>query len=103
MVLIIKVTYPNKEEADKAIAILLKKELISSANLFAIKSTSLWTGKIKEVDEVMALFKTNNDNWIRVRDEIKKLHSYKVPCIIKIEGEANLEYEEWVDKQTRKL
>lgn len=102
MVLIIKVTYPNKDEADKTIAILLKKKLISSANLFVIKSTSCWTGEIKAVDEILVLFKTNNDNWIRVRDEIKRLHSYKVPCIIKIEGEANLEYEEWVNKQTKK-
>ena len=102
MVLIIKVTYPNKEEADKTITILLKKGLISSANLLRIKSTSRWTGEIKEVDEILVLFKTNDNNWVKVRNEIKKLHSYKVPCIIKIEGEANLEYEEWVNKQTGK-
>jgi periplasmic divalent cation tolerance protein len=102
MVMIIKVTYPNKEEADEAIASLLKKGLISSANLLKIKSTSRWTGEIKEVDEILVLFKTNNNDWIKVRDEIKKLHSYEIPCIIKIDGEANLEYEEWVNKQTGK-
>jgi len=98
---IIKVTYPNKEEADRAIIHLLQKKLISSANLFPIKSTSNWTGKITEVDEYMVFLKTRKDNWEKVRDEIKKIHSYKIPCIAKIDAEANEEYENWISKETK--
>ena len=99
--IIVKVTYPNKEEMDKAIVHLLKKKLISSANSFPIKSTSNWTGKIAEVDEYIALLKTRKGNWEKVRDEVKKIHSYKIPCIAKIDAEANKEYEDWINKETK--
>ena len=36
-----------------------------------------------------------------LKDEIKKLHSYEVPAIIKINGEANSEYENWVTENTK--
>ncbi len=98
--IIIKVTYPNKEKADKTITYLLKRGLISSANLFPIKSTSKWTGEIKEVDEIIVLLKTRESNWEKVKREIEKMHPYKIPCITKINAEANKDYEEWVNKQT---
>lgn len=99
--IIIKLTYPNKEEANKTISHLLNKRLISSANLFSVKSTSCWTGEIKEVDEIIVFLKTRKSNWEKVKTEVKKTHPYKIPCIIKIEVEANKEYEEWVNKQTK--
>ena len=99
--ILIKVTYPNKEEADKTITYLLKKRLISSANLFPIKSTSCWTGKITEVDEFIVFLKTRKINWEKVKSEVKKLHSYKVPCIIKLDVEANKDYESWVESETK--
>lgn len=98
--IIIQVTYPNIEEANKAISHLLQKKLISSANLFPIKSTSCWTGKIKEVDEISVFLKTRKDNWEKVESEVKNIHSYKVPCITKIDVEANKDYEEWVIKMS---
>ena len=98
--IIIKVTYPNEEEARKTIRTLLQKRLISSANLFPIKSTSRWTGEIKEVDEFIALLKTRKENWDKVKSEVKKIHSYKVPCIAKINAEANQEYEDWINSET---
>ena len=54
---------------------------------------SSWTRKIQEVDESIAFLKTRRGNWEKVRDEIKKIHPYKVPCITKIEAEANEDYE----------
>jgi periplasmic divalent cation tolerance protein len=98
--IIIQVTYPNIEEANKAISYLLKRKLISSANSFPIKSTSSWTGKIEEVDEVSVFLKTKKDNWKKVKSEIQKIHSYKVPCITKFNVEANKIYENWIKKQT---
>jgi periplasmic divalent cation tolerance protein len=99
--IIIKVNYPNIKEANKAIRYLLKKRLISSANSFPIKSTSNWTGKIKEVGQIVLLLKTSKDNWKRVKTEIKKIHPYKIPGIIKLDVEANKEYENWVNKETK--
>ena len=98
--IIIQVTFPNIEEANKVIFHLLQKKLISSANSFPIKSTSNWTGKITEVDEIAVFLKTKKENWEKVKSEVKNIHSYKIPCITKFDVEANKEYEGWVNKQT---
>jgi periplasmic divalent cation tolerance protein len=100
MFIIIKVTCPDVDEARKISAHLLREKFISSANFFPIKSVSSWTGKIQEVDEMIVLLKTRKENWEKVRDEVKKIHTYKVSCITKIDVEANDEYEDWVRKQT---
>ncbi len=99
--IIIKITCPTIEEARKISKHLLQQRLISSANFFPIKSISSWTGEIQEVDEYIVFLKTRKANWKKVRDEIKKIHSYKVPCIAKIDVEANEDYESWVTKQTK--
>lgn len=98
--IIIQVTYPTLEEANRTIKHLLQKRLISSANSFPIKSTSSWTGKIKEVNEVSVFLKTKKGNWEKVKSEVKKMHSYKIPCIARLNVEANEEYEGWVKQQT---
>jgi len=98
---IVKITCPDMEEARKISTNLLQKKLISSANFFPIKSMSCWTGKIQEVDEAIAFLKTRKGNWEKVRDEIKKIHPYKVPCITKVDVEANEDYESWVNKETK--
>lgn len=98
--IIIKITCPNTEEARKIIKHLLQQRLISSANFFPIKSMSSWTGEIQEVDEYIVFLKTRKDNWQKVRDEIKKIHPYKIPCITKINAEANEDYESWINEKT---
>ena len=98
--IIIKVTYPNKKEADKSINNLFKKNLIASANLINIQSVSKWPGKIKQVGEIMVLLNTKKENWSKVKTEVKRTHPYKVPCIAKINAEANPDYEKWVNDET---
>jgi periplasmic divalent cation tolerance protein len=98
--IIIKITCPTIEEARKISKHLLQQRFISSTNFFPIKSMSSWTGEVQEVDEYIVFLKTRKANWEKVRDEIKKIHSYKVPCITKIDVEANEDYESWVKKQT---
>jgi periplasmic divalent cation tolerance protein len=99
--IIIQTTCLNMEEARKISTHLLKKRLISSANFFPIKSTSSWTGEIKEVDEILIFFKTRKGNWEKVRSEIKRIHSYKLPCILKMSVEADRDYGLWINKQTK--
>jgi periplasmic divalent cation tolerance protein len=96
--ILIYVTYPNIEEVKKASTHLLERKLIACSNYFPINAASCWTGKVAECDEVVCIFKTKRENWKKVKEEIKKIHSYKVPCIIKIEVEANEEYEKWVNE-----
>ena len=99
--IIIYITYPNMAEAKKAAFHLLQKRLIACANYFPIKSSSCWTGKVEECDEVVLILKTKNGNWTKVKSEVKKTHPYKAPCIMKLDVEANEEYESWIKSETK--
>jgi periplasmic divalent cation tolerance protein len=98
--IIIYVTYANMEDANKVANYLLKEKLIACVNSFPIKASSCWTGKIAECDEIVSILKTKNENWEKVKSEIKKIHPYKVPCIMKINAEANEDYESWIKSST---
>jgi periplasmic divalent cation tolerance protein len=99
--IIIKTTLPNEGIVRKVIKHLIKQKLISSANFFPMKSVSTWTGNMNEVSEFIVFLKTRNTFWDKVRNELKKIHPYDIPCIIKIEGECNKEYDDWVTEKTK--
>ena len=89
----------DKKEAEKISMHLLKKRLIACANIFPIKSMYWWKRKIVNSAEYAVLAKTNNKNYKKAVDEIKKIHSYEIPCILRFEAKANKEYEDWANKE----
>jgi periplasmic divalent cation tolerance protein len=95
------ITFPNIGESRKVCNALLKKRLIACVNYIPIIAASQWTGKIAECNEIVAIVKTKKENWKKLVNEIKRLHSYKVPCIMKIGVESNKEYDSWIKKETR--
>jgi len=95
------ITNSNKREAKKVASHLLKKRLISCANIFPINSLYWWKGKIEKANEHVLIVKTLEKNFKRIKREVKKIHSYSVPCITKINVEANKEYERWIRKEVR--
>jgi periplasmic divalent cation tolerance protein len=97
---LIYITTKNKVEAKKISKHLLNKKLIACANLHPIESLYWWKGKIQEDKEIVIIVKTTEQNFKKVETEIRKLHSYDVPCILKIPTECNKEYQDWVDKVT---
>ncbi|MEW5896745.1 MAG: divalent-cation tolerance protein CutA [Nanoarchaeota archaeon] len=99
--IIIYVTYPNKEEAQRITEHLLNKRLIACANTFPIKSSYFWKGGIEHSNEFVSVIKTKKENWETVKKEIKKLHSYDLPCILKLDVEADEEYGKWVKEETK--
>ena len=94
------VTHKNQEEAEKVSTHLLERKLIACANIFPIKSAYLWQGKIEKGDEFVSILKAKTENWNKIKGEIKKIHSFEVPCITKVDVEANEEYEAWVNSET---
>ena len=94
------ITCKDEKEAKKISMHLLKKRLIACANIFPVKSTYWWKNKIVHDKENVIIAKINNKSFKNVENEIKKIHSYKIPCIIKINSQANKEFEKWVDGQT---
>jgi len=103
MIINIYATFPNLKTAKKIASVLLKKRLIACANFFPIKSSYWWQGKIVNDQEIAAIFKTKKENWQKVKNEIKKLHPYKIPLIEGWKTESNLEYEKWVEREVKKI
>jgi periplasmic divalent cation tolerance protein len=99
--IIIKITCPTIEEARRISTHLLQKKLISSANFFPVKSFFWWKDKIDNSNEIVTIAKTRKENWEKVKSEVKKMHSYETPCILKIDVEANEDFGSWVKSETK--
>lgn len=99
--ILIYVTHKNKKAAKKVVAHLLEKRLIACANIYPIDSIYRWEGKVVSDSEYVTLLKTQKKNWKKLKAEVKKIHPYDVPCIIKIKAEANKAYANWIINETR--
>jgi periplasmic divalent cation tolerance protein len=95
------VTFPSMGQAKRISDHLLRGRLIACANFFPIKSVYWWEGKIEESQEVAALMKARGENWDAIKEHVRRLHPYKVPCIVRYDVAANGAYEEWVLAQTK--
>jgi periplasmic divalent cation tolerance protein len=93
------VTNPDKKTAKKVTLHLLKKRLVACANFFPIESAYWWKSKIERTKEYVLIVKTLEKNFEKVKKEIKKIHPYTVPCITKINVEANEDYEKWLNEE----
>jgi periplasmic divalent cation tolerance protein len=98
---IIYITCPNIEEAKNIAKELLEKKLIACANMLPIESLYVWEDKLTEDKEIVLLLKTKQEKANIVEEEIKKIHSYDIPCILKLDAEANPEYNKWVEEQIK--
>ncbi len=99
--ILIYVTNSDLKDAKKLASHLLKKHLIACANFFPITSTYWWKGELKDANEVVSLLKTRKGNWKKVKSEVERIHPYGVPCIMKLEVEANESYEDWIKKESK--
>ena len=93
------ITTSGEKEAEKIADMLLEKRLIACANMFPIKSKYWWKGKIEKSNEFMLICKTKSDKSKKIIEEVKKIHSYDIPCInfIPIE-KGNLDFLKWIDE-----
>lgn len=98
---LIYITCKDQNEAGKISVHLLKKRLIACANIFPIKSMYWWEGKIVSNNEIAIIAKTLEKNYEKIKEEVSKLHGYTVPCILKIDVEANESYDKWVKEEVR--
>ncbi len=95
---LIYITCPTEAEAVKISKHLLNKRLIACSNIHRIRSLYFWKKKMQDEQEYVIMAKTKEKNYEIIKEEVKKMHSYDVPCILKIDAEANEEYSKWVNK-----
>jgi len=97
----IYITNPTQKEARKIAKYLLEKRLIACANIFPVESLYWWQEKIANEKEFVLIVKTREKNFEKVRNEVKKIHSYSVPCIIKIPVSSNEKYFDWLKTEIK--
>ncbi len=98
--ILIYITCKDKKQAKSISKKLLEDRLVACTNTFPIESMYWWENKIQEDTEVVIIAKTKEENYEKVKQEVKKLHSYDIPCILKLNAEANKEYNNWINKET---
>ena len=98
---LIYITCKDEKEAIKISKYLLNKRLIACSNLYPIRSLYRWQGKMHDNKEFAIMAKTKEKNYKKIKEEVKKIHSYDIPCILKINAEANESYEKWVNEEVK--
>lgn len=76
------ITCKDSGKARKIAKHLLSKRLIACANMFPVESMFRWKGKLVDKKETAMLCKAVKKDFRAIEAEVKRLHSYKVPCII---------------------
>jgi len=98
---LIYITCKDEKEAVKISKHLLNKRLIACSNMHPIRSMYWWNEKIQDEKEFVITLKTKEKNYRKIKEEVIKIHSYDVPCILKIDAEANESYNRWVNKELK--
>jgi len=94
---LVYITCKDKHEAVKISKLLLDNKLAACTNFFPISSMYWWEGKLNNDDEFVVIAKTKAENYDKIKEEVKKVHSYDIPCILCFDADANEEYVKWVD------
>lgn len=99
------VTFKNKAQAKKICAALVKKKLIACANIQAPHTAIYeWNQKLASNNEVAAIIKTTKKLSSKVTQEIQKMHSYQIPCIVFWPlSKGHPDFLKWLNQQTRSL
>lgn len=95
------ITAGNMDEARRIARELVSKDLAACVNMFPINSIYTWGGKLEEEQEIAMLVKTTEDRFEEIRELVRSLHSYELPCIVSWEFEGDRDYLEWVHESTR--
>ncbi len=100
--LVVFVTCPNQQEAEKIVDKVLKARLIACGNIIpGMHSLFHWQGNISSEKEVLIIMKTRQKLLAELVKWIETEHSYSVPEIIAlpIVGGAR-DYLNWIKEET---
>lgn len=95
-------TAKSIDEMKNIVCVLLEEKLIACANITpGVKSYYRWEGQVESADEATAILKTRLSLFSAVELRLRKLHSYSIPCIAKIEVDSvAAPFKAWVLSET---
>ncbi len=92
----------DREEAKRISRVLLGKKLAACCNIIQTESLYNWKNKLVEDNEVILLAKTLDKNFTEIKKEVLKIHSYKIPCVLKIKvKDINASYLKWLKSEIK--
>lgn len=90
-------TCKDKNEADKISLLLLNKKLVVCVKKVPINSSYLWKNRIESAKEVLLIMDSIEENFEKVNQEVKKIHSYKTYTLLGTKvNQINKEAFDWI-------
>jgi len=95
---IVLVTVPNAETADKLGEALVGERLAACVNVVGgVRSIYRWKGAVEKDTELLCICKTTRAGLERLRARVVELHPYEVPEVIALPIEAgHAPYLDWI-------
>ena len=98
--ILVLITAGSMEEGEKIACALVEEGLAACCNIIpGIKSVFKWKGEVCKENEVLLLVKTKASIFEKLKERVKKLHSYETPEIIAFSIKDGLKaYLNWIDE-----
>ncbi len=92
----------NRDEARNIASVLVGAKLAACVNILGeVTSIYRWNGQIEESTEVALVAKTRASLFDDVREKVKGVHSYDVPCIVAYPmSDGHAPYLQWIHDET---
>jgi periplasmic divalent cation tolerance protein len=96
--LLVLVTVPNAETADKLGEALVGERLAACVNVIGgVRSIYRWNGAVERDAELLCVCKTTRDGFERLRARVVELHPYELPEVIALPIErGHAPYLDWI-------
>jgi periplasmic divalent cation tolerance protein len=99
---IVITTYSRTDTGSRITAALLAAKLAACIQVFPIRSSYAWKGKIVRDREFLMLIKARSKRFGKVKEIILEHHDYETPEIVSVRIErAHAAYLRWIAKATR--
>ena len=96
--LVVLVTVPNAETAEKLAEALVGERLAACVNVLdGVRSIYRWKGAVERDEELLCVCKTTRDGFERLRARVVELHPYELPEVVALPVErGHAPYLDWI-------